>query len=132
MKVKSDYPSSLSLEEIIILESSFERSPNPLDNLELRLKVNHEIKNNTEDDEEYIVILETYVSDDNNNLSVHVKSRAKFRTNQENIDLVEKNAIAIMFPYIRSYVSTLTTQPGISPIVLPVMNIVSLLNNKQQ
>lgn len=43
------------------------------------------------------------------------------------MDILEKNTIAIMFPYIRSYISSITTQPGMSPIVLPAMNIVAMV-----
>lgn len=51
-------------------------------------------------------------------------------TDEENRTLIERNTIAIMFPYLRSYVSTLTTQPGMAPIVLPPMNVVAMLNQK--
>lgn len=36
--------------------------------------------------------------------------------------VVNTNTIAIMFPFIRSQVSLLTTQPGMTPIVLPPIN----------
>ena len=38
-------------------------------------------------------------------------------------DLVSKNAIAILMPYLRSEVSLLTAQPGMECIVLPAFNI---------
>ena len=62
---------------------------------------------------------------------VNVKGRAIFSTKQENKDLLEKNTIAIMFPYIRSYISSITTQPGMTPIVLPAMNIVAMINDQK-
>ncbi len=36
------------------------------------------------------------------------------------------NSIAILFPYVRAFVSTVTLQANIPPIVLPTMNISSL------
>lgn len=36
------------------------------------------------------------------------------------------NAIAILFPYIRAFVSTLTLQANYGPLVLPTMNLSSL------
>lgn len=36
------------------------------------------------------------------------------------------NSIAILFPYIRSFVSTLTLQANMKPIILPTMNLTSL------
>lgn len=38
-------------------------------------------------------------------------------------DLVSKNAIAILMPYLRSEVSLLTAQPGMECVVLPAFNI---------
>lgn len=37
------------------------------------------------------------------------------------------NAIAILFPYLRSEVSLITAQPNIPPIILPAININRLL-----
>ncbi|MDY3363671.1 protein-export chaperone SecB [Riemerella anatipestifer] len=37
-----------------------------------------------------------------------------------------RNAIAIIFPYIRAFISTVTLQSNIPPIVLPTMNLSSL------
>lgn len=41
-------------------------------------------------------------------------------------DFFYPNCIAILFPYIRAFVSTLTLQANIMPIVLPTMNLTSL------
>ena len=38
-------------------------------------------------------------------------------------ELVSKNAIAILMPYLRSEVSLLTAQPGMDCVVLPAFNI---------
>ncbi|MDM1505372.1 protein-export chaperone SecB [Myroides odoratimimus] len=34
-----------------------------------------------------------------------------------------KNSLGIAFPYIRSFISTLTLQAGISPLILPLLNL---------
>lgn len=36
------------------------------------------------------------------------------------------NSIAILFPYIRSFVSTLTLQANMKPIILPTLNLTGL------
>ena len=128
MEIKSKYASPLILDEIVILESNFKRSLDSLEDVELGVKINREIIQNSDD--EYSIVLDTTVADDDEKVSVFVKCIAKFRTTQENRDLIERNAIAIMFPYIRSYISIITTQPGMTPIVLPAMNIVAVLNDK--
>lgn len=40
--------------------------------------------------------------------------------------IVNNNTIAIMFPFLRSQVSLMTTQPGMMPIVLPPINTAKL------
>ena len=128
MEVKTKYTSSLRLKEIVILEGNFKRAKGSLKGAELSVGVDRDIKQNS--DEEYEIILDTTVTDDMDKLFVSVKCMAIFETAQENKELIERNAIAIMFPYIRSYISILTTQPGMTPIVLPAMNIVAMLNDK--
>lgn len=44
-------------------------------------------------------------------------------------DLLQKNAIAILFPFIRAQLTLLTSQPETTPIVLPVMNINAMFDN---
>lgn len=41
-------------------------------------------------------------------------------------DLLEINTLAILFPYLRSQLTLLTSQPGFEPVMLPVMNINAL------
>lgn len=43
----------------------------------------------------------------------------------------EKNAIAIMFPYLRSQLTLITAQPGIKPVMLPPININELLKQNE-
>ncbi len=50
----------------------------------------------------------------------------------EQIDLCDipgffyPNSIAIVFPYIRAFISTLSLQANMNPIILPTMNLTSL------
>ena len=47
-------------------------------------------------------------------------------------NLLKKNSIAILFPYLRSQISLLTTQPELSPIILPPMNIEAVFENASE
>ena len=67
---------------------------------------------------------------------VHVSCKAQFKFK----DVVAfnnlptfffSNSIAILFPYVRAMVSTLTLQANIPPIVLPTMNLTSLSQQLQ-
>ena len=41
-------------------------------------------------------------------------------------DFFYPNSLAIIFPYIRAFVSTLTLQANVRPIVLPTVNLMGL------
>lgn len=45
-------------------------------------------------------------------------------------DLISKNAVAIMMPYLRSQVSLITAQPGVECVVLPPFNINNMMDDK--
>ena len=130
MNIKTDYESPLVLKNIIITEGHFKRNEDSLENLELKVGVSHHVERLSE--REYKITLELNVADPEEKLSVFVKGMAIFETKQENQMLIERNTLAIMFPYFRSYVSTLTTQPGMTPIVLPAMNIMTMLAQKEK
>ena len=130
MNIKTDYESPLVLKNIIITVGHFKRNEDPLENLELKVGVSHDVERLSE--REYKITLELNVADPEEKLSVFVKGMAIFETKQENQMLIERNTLAIMFPYFRSYVSTLTTQPGMTPIVLPAMNIMTMLAQKEK
>ena len=50
---------------------------------------------------------------------------------EENL-FYQDNAVAIMFPYLRSQITLLTTQPNMKPIVLPPINIHAMLSNNSE
>lgn len=130
MNIATNYESPLVLKNIMITEGTFKRSEDSLENVELQVNVSHNV--NQISDREYKIILELSVADPQGKLSVFVKGMAIFETEQKTRTLIERNTLAIMFPYFRSYVSTLTTQPGMMPIVLPAMNIIAMLTEKDK
>ena len=130
MNIATNYESPLVLKNIMITEGTFKRSEDSLEDVELQVNVSHNV--NQISDREYKIILELSVADPQGKLSVFVKGMAIFETEQKTRTLIERNTLAIMFPYFRSYVSTLTTQPGMMPIVLPAMNIIATLTEKDK
>ena len=50
----------------------------------------------------------------------------------EYLRLMKSNTIAILFPYLRTLVSTMTANANISPYVLPVMNIAALFDQNSE
>ena len=130
MNIATNYESPLVLKNIMITEGTFKRSEDSLEDVELQVNVSHNV--NQISDREYKIILELSVADPQGKLSVFVKGMAIFETEQKTRTLIERNTLAIMFPYFRSYVSTLTTQPGMMPIVLPAMNIIAMPTEKDK
>lgn len=118
-KMKSD----LKMENFHFVECSITRSQ-VIENGPLSFDLQKEI--NELEDGSYTVILTLVVKKEKKDLNVKVIASAKFSMDNDDIDLVrsimDTNAVAIMFPFVRSQVSLLTTQPGMTPIVLPPIN----------
>jgi len=63
-------------------------------------------------------------------IKLNVVAKAEFLYEAEEYSreksLVETNTVAIMFPFVRSQVTLMTSQPGMVPIVLPAINVTKL------
>jgi preprotein translocase subunit SecB len=72
--------------------------------------------------------------DNPENNFVNCKLTANFEFSEEVIDLENiptyffANSIAIIFPYLRAFISSLTIQANLKPMILPTMNLTSLSN----
>lgn len=76
------------------------------------------------EEHEYKVELTLQISKEDLNLEVVANATFTFEGNDytDEEEIVNNNTIAIMFPYIRSQVSLMTSQPGMNPIVIPAIN----------
>ena len=63
-------------------------------------------------------------------LSVEIAGR--FRCENKWNPKLEQNVLAIMFPYLRSLVSVITSNSGRDPIILPTLNIASLFAGEKK
>jgi preprotein translocase subunit SecB len=52
--------------------------------------------------------------------------------NQVERNMIETNAIAILFPYIRALISSYTANANIKPLILPPVNIVKYMKDKSK
>lgn len=50
---------------------------------------------------------------------------------QEDIEKYKVNAVAVLFPYIRSIISTYTAVANVNPLILPTVNINKMLSEKE-
>lgn len=80
--------------------------------------------------------LGVFISDSSEAFKVEVEALGFFKfENIEKEDLssfLYHNAPALLFPYIRAYISSLTTLSGIKPIVLPTLNLSNLKDDLEQ
>ena len=127
MEISTPYASQLKLVDLMIVESSFSRTEKEIQDAALEMEIEKDIQKQSED--QYEITLAVRLKEKNNQINIYVKSKAHFTTQQENTNLIEKNTIAIMFPYVRSHISSITSQPGMMPIVLPPMNIAAMLKD---
>ena len=83
-----------------------------------------------EDNKMFILTLNVLVKDKKSSLEVKMTVTGKFEyeTNdiQELVSYLGFNAPAIMFPYIRAYITNITALGGMSPIILPTLNMESV------
>ncbi|WP_316630773.1 protein-export chaperone SecB [uncultured Ruminococcus sp.] len=79
------------------------------------------------------VTVDTVFRNKGDSIVLEMETVAEFKLNQIDMTdkntkhLIEINTLAIMFPYIRSQASLVTTQPGLEPIQLPLINVEALL-----
>ena len=94
--------------------------------LEISLNLSTGFDNNK--NQTFIVIFKLGIISENKDLQIDVDAVALFETENAITDefrsssFVKVNAPAIAFPFLRSYINTLTTNSGISPIILPSFN----------
>lgn len=60
-----------------------------------------------------------------------------FSINQENKNMdmeqyLKNNSPALMFPFIREHIATITQKSGVGPVLLPPINIIALVNQKNR
>ena len=71
-------------------------------------------------------------------ISLDLDSKVNFYDNEDNSFEVtisakifaEKNAVTILFPYLRSLVSTYTANSNVDPLILPPINVVKYIEQK--
>lgn len=86
------------------------------------------------DDGSYKVLLSIKLENEQEEMKLGVTVCGFFELQDESDEsirkaVISKNTLSILFPYLRSQVTLLTAQPDIKPIVLPAININSLLDN---
>lgn len=84
--------------------------------------------------DEYVVSLRIFGTK-TDEYEIDIRASGFFNVEQSEFDaetLIHQNAVAIIFPYLRSEVTLLTAQPGVDPVVLPPINVVQLVEDAKK
>lgn len=81
---------------------------------------------------EYDVTVKVTIDKPSKDLEAIVVAKARFSIDDISPQQAERmlcqNTVAIMFPFIRSQISLMTTQPGLTPVVLPPINTTKFID----
>lgn len=134
--------SKLRFENYLAKELVFEINPSctETEELELNLKFNHEMQLDYQQNKAVIILeCSLFEEADKNNYPFSLKLSLlgffNFDTDlkeEEIIKLLEVNGTAILFPYLRSIITTVTSNIGVPPVIIPTMNIVEMLRNNKK
>lgn len=94
----------------------------------------------SDDGEEMIVVLNTNIFEPKAGkiypfrMSVEIEGyfRSNFGEEEQEIGKYGKNAVAILFPYVRALVSSFTANANVTPLILPTVNVNKLLEKQEQ
>lgn len=77
------------------------------------------------------------MKDEKGNINISIKIEGVFEfdsdlTDKQKNDFFGINAPAILFPYVRAYISSLTSLSGFNHLILPTINFAARAENEQQ
>ncbi|WP_338791856.1 protein-export chaperone SecB [Bernardetia sp. MNP-M8] len=133
MKPTTSSQNSFELLNIILLESNFKRDVEiSYTDEEFKSNIDIGIENQLKDSILFVEVSLTYSSgiEDNKEIQAFIKMVGVFKC-PNNSDLSTEtfgkiNAPAILFPFIRENLASVSMKAGISPILLPPVNFVKL------
>lgn len=126
--------SVLQLERIIVEDLSFKRFSSEITKIQNNSEVSFSKQLHQIDESLYKVTVSVCINSDDL-CSINITMSGFFKLQEESAlgkRLLTTNAIAILFPYIRSQLTLLTSQPGFNPVVLPIMNINALFTDENK
>ncbi len=113
----------------------FEEMPVSID-----LSITRKIEYINDEDNTFLVTLDTRIfenaSKNNYPFSMNISITGIFEIDDNNAkdkeNFAEVNSIAILFPYLRSIVSTYTANANVHPLILPPINVVRMIQGDKE
>ena len=123
------------MDKLVFDEISFERVGLKNNKSEFDFKLEISIGINSEGDVYKVTLKLIGEKSEEYNLTISLTGFFSF-DNREKLndsfkkELIEKNAVTIMMPYLRSQISLITAQPNVDCVVLPPFNINNMMSDK--
>lgn len=133
--IMNNYASALVLQKLVFDEIKFERKG--LESKE-ELKFGLQVQIGKSEEQIYKVSLTlSGVKENEYDLKIGISGFFKIEntddiSNETKQELIRKNTVAILMPYLRSELSLLTAQPGMECVVLPAFNINKMLDDNAE
>ena len=107
--------------------------------VEIDFKISRDIEYMDDEDNTFLVTLNSKIfenpEDNNYPFNMDISLTGLFQLDRSDAEDREKfaeiNAIAILFPYLRSIVSTYTANANVSPLILPPINVVNMIRENE-
>ncbi len=135
MKENNNVNSKLIMQDLVFSQMSYELKKKTKDT-EFKTSISVKYAEKKDNKNQVRVTIDTTITNDEDTLRVYLQTVGYFKLDAENIDdataeqILKKNTVAIMFPYIRSQVSLITTQPAMVPIIMPPIDVNALVDNQ--
>lgn len=132
----SNYNSILVFKNYIVNKVEYNNNPNfkgDEKGTPINLKIKHIIDINKKS-MSVTLITEIFEDAEKNNypFEMTVSITGRFETEEEEPKKFTKNAIAIMYPYVRAIVSTYTASANVPPLILPAINVNKLIEEQEE
>lgn len=124
--------SKLEMQSFYFPEYSMKFSGGSISKVSFSHKISY-LPNGNDRNQIKVQILTTIVSEEKN-LELSLTALGTFRLDGKDLSdktaeqILKKNTVSIMFPFVRSQVSLLTTQPGLVPILLQPIDVNALVD----
>ena len=124
--------SFIQINPVVFDELSFKRLGIKTEDSKIHLEINQTVKKN--DESHYTLTIFVKATKEKEFIAtVKIRGECSVNKNDPSKDiLVQENAFSILFPYVRSELTLLTSQPETDPIVLPVMNVQAMMERAKQ
>lgn len=129
----SEYESALKFENYIVNQVIFkvnDKYKEPENGVSIKMDITPKVQSKKEK-MDVTLFCDIFTDAEKNNypFEMSICLTGIFSTEGEKAEVFIKNAIAILFPYLRAIVSTYTASANVPPLILPAINVNKLIEN---